>query len=402
MKKYFILAAVAATFAACSFDKDMGESSSQVLEEQVPIALASSFNITPSSVVTRSNATSVQRTSLVENIGVYIYKSTMLKTDNGYGYANINFGLPTNITSTSYYSVSTSSQVTYPDAKQQKVDVYAYAPYFDTSTSAPSDGITALTNSGSLNDGTNKATISYTTPSDQTTAAKYQKADLLYGYNKNTSIANSTTATTYELTAEKSKSCTTTNTLDAYGFIDKKIYLPMIHKLSKITLKISPDGMGVDKLEEATVKIYVDKIGNSFTLDDGNFGTAIGATDGTNGDAIILTNKLGYVDDGSTKYGTSDTSGDGVIHDGSTISGYTASGIVVPQSFPTSHPFLTITLSDNVTSYSWKNTTLSSLSFESGKEYVFNITVKASGLSVAVEVVNWESTTDNDGEAVLD
>ena len=402
MKKYFILAAVAATFAACSFDKDMGESSSQVQEERVPIAVASAFNSTPKSTVTRSTSTTVQGDKLVESIGVYIYKNNKLDTDGGYGFANIEFNTQTQIPTTAYYTVATSTAVVYPESKTQKVDLYAYAPYC-SGTGSPTDGITSIDNSTALTDGSNVATINYTTPTDQSSEVNYRKADLLYGYNKNSSTI-SNASTSYNLTAEKAKAkaSITDNTLDADGFINGQIYLPMKHQLSKITLKIKPEGMAVDKLEEATVKIYADKMGNTFDLATGALGTATNATVTSTGDAITLTSKLGYKDDGSTKYTASDTDGDGVIIESSTVKGYTASGIIVPQDFPTSHAFLTISLKDNVATYSWQNTSLTTLSFDSGKEYIFNIKVKASGLTVTVQVLNWESTTDNDGEAVLD
>ena len=369
MKKYFILAAVAATFAACSFDKDLSEgtNTTQMMEQSTPLNIGVLSNSAINGMPTRSNLTQTGNTTLLTNVGLYIYTNTNTAISSDYGFSNIK-GTAGSATSVTYGSTSTTkdcvpltpaSTLSFPDIKTTAIDIYAYAPY---SSSAPSNL-------------TGTPTVSITTTYDQ--SSSYSNDDYLFG-----SITDGTnvTAANYLLARNgTAKDCFTTG---------GAVVVPMSHKLCKVNVNLMVSGMELNKLQNATVKIYPDYSQATMSLTDGTV-----TTDNSNGvntstgNVITLTTALGM------SSGTEITAGqDGHPNNLGTGSteGYSASGIIVPQTLSTSHKFVEITLSDGTTTYAYTPT---ALTLASGKVYTFNITVTASGLSVTTQVNNWEEDT---------
>ncbi len=441
MKKLFILAAVAASFTACSFDKDLGESASPTaVAEKVPLTIGYSMNsLAASNSVTRGNVTDIQdnfsiNTTNDTKVGLFVFKQNGVNvTDNSYEKFNIT-STAANHTDVTNYSVLTYSGLNYPDAKEQEIDIYAYAPSVETAT---------VTAQLSETDFTNISTqvIKYTLQSNQTTDASYLASDILWGCagtgnNISSAVTNTTTGPYYLLgytdlgnnstiSANKYKTVKTNGTgagthtssqmVDAYYLkydgstpnTNNEAYavVPLLHRASKVIVKLHTSGMDLAKLKNATVKINVDHVEGSLNVSTGAF-TASGAVSAQD---VILTDRLGIA---NVKENESDPepTQEGYITEG-TINKFTCAAVIVPQDI-TSRALIKIDLYEKLIAHTTDSGSANpptatyvytgSQNFLSGKKYIYDITVTATGLVVATNVQNWvEGQTVNDGTANL-
>lgn len=402
MKKYFILAAVAATFAACSFDKDLGESSSQIAQEKIPLMIAAANVSAPTA--TRGITTNYQSDALVSDntLGLYIRKSGNTSTKSeSYEFDNLaSTALNANTYgTTSCVDVNTgTTSLYYPDVKTQEICLYAYAP-----TSIFASAPTSIT-TGSIN---------VSTIADQTTEANYRANDIIWG-----SQGTSTDKVSASAQAAAQTVLTSGNAGDVSGAYIKtnsglSVKIPMEHKASKIIVNLIPNGMVLSKLVGATVKFYVDYTQGTFNLSNG----AITSTTLSALQPITLTTTLGK--DANSNTINTYTEGNGGYSAGSSsaltdfstdnsyLHGYSCSAIILPQKVnggangntPSSNVNLIEVYIDANTSYIFK--TSSTHTYEAGKVYTYNINVNASGLTVTTTVGDWTPGAETPGNAEL-
>ena len=419
MKKYFILAAVAATFAACSFDKDLGESSSQTItqEERVPLSIGAVYNANNPNSTTRSTTNNLQDNAIVAsatsgvNMGIFIFKknSFNVSSPTAEDYEKFNLtssGLTVNGT-TNTTDITTTNTLYYPGDKTQNLDIYAYAPYDDTYTTGP----------------INTQTLTVSVKTDQSTDANYYASDILWGCVGDGTNSGNVTATGNNSNASinaanyKTAKENTANHNPQAGYTTgstPSVIIPMFHKGAKIKVKLTPNGMPITKLQGATVQFYVngsDTSTPSTTTLKLSDGTITSITSGATLAPITLTSKLGYKPDGTTLLTTSDANANGdngVINDSETpakMKTYVCSGIILPQALAAGNDLIKITLasSEGSTVYLYKIPTTGSpvTSFVAGKVYTYDIAVKVDGLTLTTTVADWDPQTGDTGDATL-
>ena len=410
MKKYFILAAVATTFAACSFDKDMGESSSQVQEAPIPLTVAASFGeISDVKTNTRSGNIDYQSSSLINTneIGLFIFKEGATAKTETYEVYNLRLTAPTKVSTSKYYSVTQSSSLYYPDVKTQKLDVYAYAPFI-SATSGSSVSVVPATWSNISSD-----KVTFYTKLDQTTDANYLASDVLWGCagtgsNITTAVATAP-AGPYETLKgtglnqgnkndisasawQTAKTAYTSAALELGAYYvtsgtDARIRIPMLHRGSKIIVQLKTDAsMDFTKLKNARVSFGIDYNCGKLDLTSGELATEGSAS----AQYVVLTSHLGTTD------GTTDDP-NAVYEVSSTQVGYQCAAVIIPQGTSTANTAgqqLMVELGDGTTS--WTNgtyayTPTTAPTFDAGKVYTYTITVKATGLDVVASVSDWVS-----------
>ena len=401
MKKYFILAAVAATFAACSFDKDMGESSQTITqEEKVPLYVSTSNTIGVPAVTTRGINTNYQSDALESDniLGIYVRKITAGSPDV------INTGTITesyekdNIASTGLTSRATYMDVTtaastlyYPDNKSQKIQIYAYAPKTIMTADATTIGDFNIDVSSYVNQG-------------NADNANYKSSDIIWGTEGTT---NEISANYYQNTAVATVG-TVTGAYVGDG-TNKRVVIPMKHKCSKIIVNLIPDGMDLTKLQNATVKFYVDYKNGTMNLSDGTITTYLAAGTNYQSTPVEITLADGNLGSGVTNY--NDVGAYSATP--STLTGYSCCAVILPQPVnalatdntqvqSATRKLIGITLSDGSTEYAY--TTNAIHTFDAEKVYTYSITVSASGLSLSTTVYDWadgQSGTPATGGAVL-
>ena len=415
MKKYFILAAVAATFAACSFDKDMGESSSQIAQgERIPLGIGVSGS--EGTATTRAVYSNIQTDSLNKNtaLGLFIIgqgktpgannTSAIATTPESYEVINYKLGVNTTgyFIDTDQYSTfssvtqsdgSTVAALYYPDDKAVQLGLFAYAPHITLACSDGSTHTTSFASAPAASTDLNAGILTVTPYTDQTTELDYVMSDVLWGkqgYGETYDI----TATNY-LAAKNgtAKAGFYTGSVTAQR---GKIILPMKHALTKVIVNLIPSGMDISKLQGATVKIKVDYPSGTMNLATGAI--TLGTKSNTD---VTLTSHLGLV----TPSGTEITSGeDGhptdISYSSTTYTGYSCSAVILPQTVysgeANDQTFIELTLIDGSTKYAYlsKDITLN----QPGKKYIYNIQVTASGLNVVTTVADWTSA----GSAIED
>ena len=433
MKKYFILAAAAVMIAACSNDRvlDYGDSG-LTPEGRIPLNIGANY-VVNNSVSTRSTNQAVQgdTISVYSPMGLFILKDgqTAKATSPALDYEFFNIEAKTsNIDATNKRTDvaaadNTNNVLVFPSDKEQGINLYAYAPYNSTSGITDIDASTTNTN-----------VIAVSVQTDQSTNLNYIKSDVLWGCvgenAKGKSIESSASAGDgiypYGFAGKPGAIINGTKYLAAkiaetYGFVSgtsgspittPKVIIPMLHRASKVVVRLIVDGMPLSKLESAQVKISALKDGN-LRIDNGTL-TATGSVSD-----IIMTNKLGYKKDETkhtsdagyhTALTTSDTENDGVIVSGtpSAMIGYVCSAIVRPQTLTANSKLFEIQLADGTagalnTKYTYKLPASPNPSaFASGKVYTYTITVKASGLSVVATVEDWTAGGSDTGNAELE
>lgn len=431
MKKYFILAAAAIMISACSFDHELEyDGSGTTPEGRLPLNIGANY-VTNNPVSTRSTNQAVQgdTISVYSPMGLFVLKDgqTVAATSPELDYEFFNIEAKTsNIDATNKRTEvaaadNTTNVLVFPSDKSQGINLYAYAPY------NPSPGITDIEASTTT---TNVIAVSVQT--DQSTALNYIKSDVLWGCVGEHAKGNTIESTAGDgksypvgFTGKPNATINGTNYLAAKtaatdGFVSgtsgspittPKVIIPMLHRASKVVVKLLVSGMPVSKLQGAQVKISAIGTGN-LRIDNGALTATGSASD------IIMTDKLGYKKDETkptsdanylTVLTTSDTENDGVITSGapSAITGYVCSAIVMPQTLTASAKLFEIQLADGTsgalnTQYTYKLPASPSPSaFDSGKVYTYTITVKASGLSVVATVENWDNVAGDSGNAEL-
>ena len=472
MKKLFILTAVAATFTACSFDKDLGESSSQSIApaEQIPLTLGYSMGVVNQPAVTRGNFNGVQSdyilnggtdkesdgtTEVKNTLGLFIIKEGGKSATTGEAYerfnlpsVTLNSNDPTN-KFTLINSVTSGKELVYPENKTQKIDIYAYAPH--SSTASVSDITSDL--------------IEIDTKDNQTLKADYMASDALWGcagtgtyiqaaaattgtggpYEKLKGTASQNASNKNEISAQYYKIVKDNKTIStpisytqlgssqqsgAYYFTynistghSADVIVPMLHRGSKIVVNLYASGMELAKLQNAVVKFYVDYTKGELNISNGDYKEKTGET--ATRTAITLTDRLGIEatlpDDGTGNAPSGTVTEEGKFTNTTLTPNkdyYTCSAVIIPHknwtangdnaaSSPTNKGtknIIEIELysdarehdtstgssgkSQLTATYGYK-TGEEAFTYEAGKVYTYDITVKASGLTVTTTVSDW-------------
>ena len=385
MKKYFILAAAAAMFAACSNDNDPSQGETQ--NERTPLKIGAAYSASGtmrSSTIGLQDNAAVDMTGNTAGIGFYILESGKTTTQTGaadYEQFNIaSTSLTVNTPSTNYTKVAFSNTLYYPNDKTQGIDIYAYSPY---SASAPNN---TKDISSDL--------LTLTTSATQTYDANYYANDFLWGcVGSGTTSAAQTRAgsgSSASITAANYKTATTSS---ATGFVSGtgEVIVPMVHLGSKIIVKVVTDGsLNVSNLAGATVKFYADYMTGDLKISEGS--VTLGSK--TAHTAITL-GKLGYSDN-STVIAASEGDANGtkgVVGDGTNITGYTCAGVILPQMIDATSTSLIEIILSNGTTYAYSPS--ASHTFAEAKKYTYTITVKASGLTLTTTVADWTDGTSS-------
>lgn len=221
--------------------------------------------------------------------------------------------------------------------------------------------------SGSFSEGSTGfpgSAIVHTVASNQsgTNMKDYAKSDLLYAMKKN--VARSKAA----------------------------VELTFYHMLSKVEVALK-SGDGTPDLTGATVTIEGTKLKADFAPDktkditDGTLGQGYRAdmvkTSENNNDAAAIT---------IPTQTTSDNFGSGTSY---------AEAIVVPQTIGQNTAFIKVKLASGTT-FSYKIDDTSGLTLESGKKYLYKITVNMGGLTVTSTIHDWEAVNGKTGNAEMD
>lgn len=452
MKKYFILAAAAIMISACSFDHELeydGSGTTTTPDGPIPLAIGTSSVVTPSNVSTRSTSQLLQKDTISKQakLGLFILKDGNTKLEmttdatpvqiNNYEFFNLETivsGYNTaNDNSDLQASDNTNNVLVYPSDKSQGINLYAYAPYND------SPGITDIDASSTS---TNK--ISVSVQNDQTTNLNYIKSDIIWGcvgQNAKGKATDGSESYPSGFTGAPGATINGSNYISAKttsvaGFVcgttaapltNPKVIIPMLHRAAKVIVKLKVSNMPLEKLEGAKVSVFTRSLTSNLRIDTGVL-DALTSGDPTN--QIVMTSSLGYKIDDSvlssasgyyTKLTASDATtandgANGVIIDNTTdnnLTHYVCSAIVMPQSLVEDAKLFQIELADGTSStvptapvystkYVYKNpSTLTVTSFDSGKQYIYEITVTASGLQVTTTVDDWATTSDTTGSADL-
>lgn len=407
MKKYFILAAAAAMFAACSNNEDLAQGETPT--ERIPLTIGAAFEINNSDVTStmRGVYTKLQKDSisLSNTVGLFIVKqgktsgtntATVLGSES-YEVKNQKLTAPTTagtyFTDTEIYGNLSSGSTTlyYPDDKAMQIGLFAYAPH----TTDPA-GTTSFTTTPVSGTNLNTNLLTVTPATNQTANDKYIASDILWGtqgYN----------TTTYDITAQNYldvKSGTAKDGFSSDANAKGYIKLPMKHALTKVTVNLYTSGMDLSKLQGATVKMYVDYPTGTMNLATGaiTLGTKSPQT------AVTLTSHLGMT---MGTGGTAITSGDGfntITISAQSHDCYQASAVILPQEVldgeSEEKKFIEITLADGSTVYTYKAKDVNMTT--AAAEYTYNIKVSASGLQVTASVTDWTSGgTATEGDATL-
>ena len=365
MKKYFILAAAAAMFAACSNTDDIAQTS-DVQGERIPLTIGAAY----ANATMRGTSTTFQSIALdaSNTIGIYIRKNGSVAakvTTDTYEVDNILSSTLTPVTrnSTDYSDVNTTSTLYYPDGKEKKIDIYAYAPSSIMSTAATTIGEFDIDLSAKMN---------------QNADADYMANDILWGMEGSTNEISAKQYATVDRTDG-----TVTGAYVGTGS-GANVIIPMSHKGSKIVVTLSPSGMDASKLDGATIKFMVDYTKGKMNLSNGEITTYTAAgTYYAVSQGITLTTGL-----------------DNTTH--------ACAAVILPQpinarsmdnTIPNNpdngnqnYRLIEITLTDG-SKYVYVVNTVQT--FESGKVYNYNITVTASGLNITTTVAPWIDGTSS-------
>lgn len=383
MKKYFILAAAAAMFAACSNTDEITQT--ETPNERIPLLIGAAYSLGDPTVTTMRGTNVDYQTTALEStniLGIYIRKNgskaAKVSTDT-YEVDNIassTLSSPQTRNTIDYVDVTPTSSLYYPDAKEQKIDIYAYAP--TSIMSSP-----AATTIGDFN-------IDLSSHTDQGTETGYMANDIIWGME----------GSTHEISAKAYSDADNTDGTVSGAYVgtgtDARVIIPMKHKCSKIIIKLLADGMDASKLNGAKVNFMVDYTKGKMDLSDGTITTYTGTT-GENyqkSQKIIMTPSSGVTTE------------------------HQCAAIILPQYINAketdnttplnpdnndhSYRLIEIELTDGST-YTYVVNTVKQ--FESEKQYTYNITVTASGLKITTTVADWTagfSGTEGDGIAELE
>ena len=417
MKKYFILAAAAAMFAACSNTDEITQT--ETPNERIPLTIGAAYQVGDPNVTMRSTNQALQNDTIssIVKLGLFVLQDGETKvtapTKLDYEFFNIAAGTSNPNTTDKTTDLSAEDNVTnvlvFPSDKAQGINLYAYAPYNSSTSITDIDASTTTTN-----------VVSVSVQTDQSTDEGYILSDVLWGCVGENSKGKSTYSgltpafTGHADAVINGTQYSSAKTGSVNGFVtnstNPRVIIPMLHRAAKVVVKLKVSGMPVNKLLGAQVKVKAPTAAN-LRIDNGTLTASNSATD------ITMTDMLGYKRDytkspGDTGYETaltaSDSENDGVVLESSALVGYSCSAIVMPETLTGEDQLFEIQLRDAAgetlgTKYKYYlPTTPSPASFESGKEYTYTITVTASGLQVTATVHNWDSVTGENGEATLE
>ena len=368
-KRYlYLLPMAAALLASCGSDEEVA-----YVEAPQEILLGASFDMDDAIVTTRNQKQNLQSDVLVNGtqVGVFIYyKGQSSVNTDGYGYRNIGYTSATAVTRDNQKQCDLGSPTRipyYPSRKDQVIDLYAFAPREQVTTSETPELVTYATTKAK-----------FTTKADQTSDADYHASDFIWGANL--------------------------NTVKADTHRNQKVVIGMNHKLSKICINLIEGHSMAGKLQNAKVQIHGVKLKGEVDLKVGTMGLVAAdnaATDVTLSSALTTENRTT-----ATTYYNNDTPTDGSTQ---THYSYPVSCIVIPQkvneSKAANFKFLTVTLPDGAgstpaqkqadgTKYDYLTSAIlghSTNGFEAGKVYTYNITINATGIQLtSVIVQNWQ------------
>ena len=252
-------------------------------------------------------------------------------------------------------SVAEANKQFYPISSN--VDIYAYYPGQNTALIPAAGRARTTTN------------IDFTVAADQTSVANYAASDLMVA--------------------------TVTN----QARTKNAVQLAFAHKLTKITLFVKTESeIPASVLDGATVTINGTRLTANFNFNTRSL-VETAASSGnyyTSGTAASPITAMSLTTAGVGTTGTT--------YKASSYDGQQGSVIVVPQVLAgtTDDPitFITITLADGTTQYSFKTT--SSLTLEPGKEYIYTVTLKRTGIVLGTTITNWATPVSSSLDAYQD
>ena len=457
--RHILLFSIAALLASCSDNGGAGEGSAMLPQDDARLSMSIGLYDTGTAqgreVTTRGNGVAsggsmtygVQNTGQLHSrnynrVGLFtLTKGGVTAEDDSWEKFNVCSTSATAYGTASdqnYTEVTTESyeqnQLYYPEVRNEEVDVYAYAPYVATDVVQTQLGGTDFNNISSQ-------TIRFTVKQDQTEEDDYVDSDILWGCaGTGTTVAASVTEDdgSYKLLSKTGNH----NTVSAEQFIAARklttegrvtsgatayyrksstdnqpdVIVPMLHRGAKIVMKLTTQNMLQNKLKNARVNINLPHIEGQLNISTGEF--TANPSEPTHRKAVTLTDRLGVSAAGETQDLHGDFQSDPTI--GATsdeeagdeeVSDYTCTAVVVPQQCSTDFDLIDVTLFAKTTAhtfgvnsnnpptatYSWRPE--SAITFESGKQYVFNVTVSAQELQVSTVVTDWNDNSDwDDGE----
>ena len=211
-------------------------------------------------------------------------------------------------------------------------------------------------------DDVNAESIPFSVQNDQSTTAGYKASDLMVGAPASNPVAKTASS----------------------------VQLSFLHCLSKININISAgDGVDVNDLAGATVTIYTNTNDAIFNIQ--------GALNPADQDKrVTAVESQGQAAGPTVIAGTLTASGNNDFEG--------LSAIIIPQDIPAGSLFIAITATVGQTTttyrYSLPNI-VNVVSFDSGKVYTYNLTVKKSGLTLNnTSITDWDDGGSVDGEAI--
>ena len=192
----------------------------------------------------------------------------------------------------------------------------------------------------------------FTVEADQSTDAKYKDSDLMYGLP----VANGT------------YTWGTWNGLDASGKVKpttSAIPMEFVHKMSKITVNVTINGAVVKTITMKNIKRSID-----FDPADGTLSNLAAAGSGTSDEVIMYSNSTGT----STDFVTA---------------------AIIPAQNPTDGTeFIDVVIQDSPSDKTLTYKLQEDGNFESGKQYVYNLTVSNDEILCTTSVTNWDTAVD--------
>lgn len=204
----------------------------------------------------------------------------------------------------------------------------------------------------------------FTVEADQSTDAKYKDSDLMYGLP----VANGT------------YTWGTWNGLDASGKVKpttSAIPMEFVHKMSKITVNVTINGAVVKTITMKNIKRSID-----FDPADGTLSNLAAAGSGTSDEVIMYSNSTG------------------------TSTDFVTAAIIPEQDPTTGTEFIDVVIQDSPSDKTLTYKLQEDGNFESGKQYVYNLTVSNDEILCTTSITNWDDVTltpaqQGDGLAVL-
>lgn len=323
-------------FTACSSSDEVSDNG---VEERAPIVLSTA--ITP---VTRATTADLQNTQFANGtqIGTFIYRTGKTAEDNSYGYEN------TPYTADGSGALTPSPQPYFPMQKTA-VDIYAYAPYQASPTTA-AEGKWSMTG--------------LSVKGDQSTDDGYKASDFVSGSITNLTYANRADADATKMTFK--------------------------HNLCKIAVKleaVTTDNQPFSNANLEAARVIMNNVARGFEF---NVTTASVTTS-----ALSATSTENEVDMGVTEKSTTS--------EGTTkASSLTVYAVIPPQTIAANQTLFTIKLDKDVNKLGTTDATptyalvpSTEQKFEAGKQYTYTVSIDATKLSFTTTITDWVDANEN-------